>query len=296
MSKILIIGGTGYLGSFLVKSLAKNHCVYFTGRRELDSPNYYQLDLNDPSSYGILDALKVDLVVITACNLSGLSHRSIDSSFQENTFYYGRFLEYITKQKLSSKFIYISSMTVYNDQNSVPVEETHSTINQPNIYGFSKHIAEQITQFVCLKHGCQGISLRLPGLFGGDRKNGLIYNCINKAISNDNITIDTNGLEYWECMYLPTVVKSIDFFIQNYKCNSNYDTFNLGYGKKQDIGSVVFLIKDILSSKSKVQLLDIPKPFHLDVKKISKIISLETSLRDDMSNYISILADKNITS
>jgi len=294
MAKILIVGGTGYLGKPLVEKLSLKNTVYYSGRGSKDNAQYLSIDFNDPKSYIHTKKLKFDIVFITACNLDNLNRNTLDRVFEENTTKYGAFLNFLIDHRVSKKFIYTSSMTVYNSDNSVPVKENASVINQPNAYGFSKRVAEQITEFLCLKNNVRGVSIRLPGLFGGNREGGLIYNTIVNASMNKQITINTQGLAYWESMYLPTVVEVISSFIEHYNWDQPFDVFNVGYGEKQNIKSVVSAIKKIINSASILSFKNIPEAFYLETEKINVFNDFHLDLEKDLIQYIEILKNKTM--
>ena len=47
-----------------------------------------------------------------------------------------------------------------------------------SISGLSKLFAEQLTKFYSQENDFKAVIIRIPGLFGGDRKSGFIYNAI----------------------------------------------------------------------------------------------------------------------
>ena len=73
--------------------------------------------------------------------------------------------------------IFISSFAVYGSQNKITNKRLN--INKHlNEYAKSKIICEKLL----LKSKKKIIIIRIPGIFGGNRKNGLIYNCIKNLI------------------------------------------------------------------------------------------------------------------
>ena len=160
-------------------------------------------------------------------------------------------------------------MTVYSVDNTNPVEEHGNTELPPNPYGLSKLFAEKLTKFYCRENDFKGAIIRIPGLFGGDRKSGFIYNAIEKISKNEDFYISTENLKYWETISVLDVSDMIQVFLNNYNWEQDYETFNIAYGHETDIVDLAFFIKDKLRSSSKISTSNPKgyKPFYLSNKK-----------------------------
>ena len=65
--KILLVGGSGYLGNQLNMLLEQDFEVYITGTKDIKQLNYFQIDYSKPSTFGVLKNKKFDFVFIGSC-------------------------------------------------------------------------------------------------------------------------------------------------------------------------------------------------------------------------------------
>ena len=270
MSNVLIIGGTGYFGRNLQNTISIRHNVTITSRYKQPIKNCINFDLEDINTFKNIDFNYFDLVLILAASLDGIGSSVLDDDcFSLNCNSYRKFLNYLAEVNYNNNIVYVSSMTVYSLNNIIPVEENGSTELPPNAYGLSKSIAEKLTMNYCHNYNFKGLIIRVPGLFGGDRKSGFIYNVVNKAIRGEDLHIITDGLKYWECLSVKDASYMIDNLIKCYAWEKNLEIYNIGYGIETDIINVANVIKEHLNSKSRISFKE-PKgyiPFFLSNKK-----------------------------
>ncbi|GJM33459.1 MAG: UDP-glucose 4-epimerase [Saprospiraceae bacterium] len=287
--KALVVGGTGYLGRHLVKYLGEiGYEVYISGSKPLMIPNYYQINFEDRSTFENLNGEKFEIVLILAAKLNSLGKINLNhSDLRLNTIDYANFLEYLKENNTTQKIIYTSSMTVYSEQNPSPVKED-DVIAPVNTYGLSKYLAENITSFFCHRNEIKGAILRLPGIYGGDRQSGLIYNIIKKAINHETVEVNTQGLIYWETIYVHDLCKMIISFLKNYDWENDIDIFNLSYGEETDVLETVHFIKENLQSESiiKEESKKGYRQFYLSNKKAKKFIHLNSSYHSSLISYL----------
>lgn len=253
MSNVLIIGGTGYLGSNLQKILSIKYNVTITSRFEKLKQNEISFDLENVNTFKNIDFNSFDFVLILAATMDGIGSVTLnDHSFSINCDSYRKFLNYLVEISYKNRIVYISSMTVYSVNNTIPVDENGCTEIPPNSYGLSKSFAEQLTMYYCHNNKFKGLIIRVPGLFGGGRKSGFIYNAICKILLGENLHIITDELKYWECLSVKDASLMIDSLIMNYNWKNNSEIFNIGYGIETDIIDVAKIIKSHLNSNSKI--------------------------------------------
>lgn len=161
--KILLTGGTGYIGSHTaVELIKKGHEVEIldnlvnskievldaiqdiTGKK----PKFYQIDLTDDTKINqLLETTKYDAVI----HFAGL--KAVSESIEKPLKYYHvnilstlNLLNAMQKNHIN-KLIFSSSATVYGDQDGVKLTENHQTgVNITNPYGKTKYVIEQILQ------------------------------------------------------------------------------------------------------------------------------------------------------
>lgn len=254
VNNILLVGGTGYLGRHLAKRLVTLGVkITSTGSKiSNNTEEHAWIDFNIPKSFSSIDGKVFDVIIILASRLDALSTSQIDHSILDtNVLGLGRFLEYVKKNNSSNRLVYISSMTVYNPYNESPVKENNQ-LSPHSTYGLSKKLAESVFEFYCLNQKSNGVIMRLPGVFGGDRKSGFIYNTIQKISSGQKVILNTKGLEYWETIHISDLVEMIASFLTQYKWNEPINTFNFSYGEETDFYTTAY---HIAKNFNKIQLL-----------------------------------------
>jgi GDP-4-dehydro-6-deoxy-D-mannose reductase len=149
--RILITGINGFVGGHLARELkSRGHHVVGLGHDTMASKikdqlvDYYTCDLTDPAQVAKLPLNQVDVVI----NLAGLAKQG-DSFKAEETFkkINVEVLTYLGKHLLKSnpqvRLIAVSSGTVYDPNQPLPLTEDSRTITAGSPYALSKLMMEQ---------------------------------------------------------------------------------------------------------------------------------------------------------
>lgn len=286
---ILIVGGSGYIGGYLKDNYLKDYCVYWTGTKDLTSKNYFRIDFNSESTFSCLIGFKFNIVIIFSSIVKGLDSIRLDETcLNVNAFRFSKFLQFLIDNSVASRLINISSMTVYDENNNSPVKE-NSTIYPTSAYGLSKFLAESIFEFnVRRNESLNGVTFRLPGVYGGKRKSGYIYSIICKCLSNRDIFLNTKGLLYWETIHVDDICSIIESFLKSFSWKNKYEKFNVCYGEKTDFIKTAFFIRDKMKSESHIYIegekgyID----FFLDNAKIKTVVDFDYSYEKSLIRYI----------
>lgn len=171
MKKVLVLGGTGFIGKHLVKRLEGMPGVSV----ETGSLRTYWLEAQGaktlnfhPSGY--------DVVYHLAANPSVAS-----SGFFENAELVERVLR---NCRDGVRFVYASSATVYGDGYAWPSAEFHVT-SPTSLYGASKVAGEALVQAYTALGVISGISLRLVANVGTGSTHGLLHDVVRKLRSDE---------------------------------------------------------------------------------------------------------------
>jgi len=290
LKKILLVGGTGYLARHLCSYLDKEGLeVFITGTRDLQLESYFHINFEDPQSYSSLDGHYFDLVIVLAAKLNSLSTCDLNHpDLSVNSLGYATFLKYLEAHALTSKIIYISSMTVYSPTNELPVIES-SAIAPVSTYGLSKYLAECITSFLCINSNITGVILRLPGIYGGDKRDGFIYNTINNLKHDKPCEISTKNLIFWETIHVDDLCFMIQNFLKEYKWVQKIDVYNVCYGQETDFYDTFEFIKTQID-KQEAKISETTKgyvPFFLSNQKLKKIVPVKEDYFGKLKQYIS---------
>src|SRR6266702_4003301 len=200
--KVLVTGGAGYIGSFMVKRLLNDgHEVVVADSLErghesaLDSRAVFMKgNLLEPEFVSqLFSQHSYDCVMHFAAFIAvGESMQHPGLYFRDNVFTTIALLDAM-KEHGVNKFIFSSTGTVYGTPKVNPIPETHEK-NPENPYAESKYMVEKILHWYYVSHGIGSAILRyfnasgasLDGSHGEahDPETHLIPNAIKAALNN----------------------------------------------------------------------------------------------------------------
>ncbi len=255
MKKILVTGGAGYIGSFIVREL-KN-----SGFEPVILDN---LSSGHKSAVKDFKLYKIDLVndknkldeVFKKEKISGVIHMAafiqMGESFRDPLKYFNNNL--ITSLNLFEamishnvlKIVFSSSAGVYGTPKKLPIDEDYPK-NPENPYGETKLQIEKFLHWLDLSHGMKSIAIRyfnaagaaLDGSIGENHpsESHLIPILIKAALSNKKATIFGNDYKTKDGTCVRDYVHVLDlarahvFAINKLLSGGESDYFNAGVGK-----------------------------------------------------------------
>lgn len=277
MSKILVTGGAGYIGSFMT--------------RELKSKGF-NVTILDNLSCGHREAVKdlrleeIDLVtqkdkldtLLSTEKFDGVIHMAsyiqMGESFTNPEKYYFNnvvgFLNLLSAMRKAgtNKIILSSSAGVYGNPVKVPVEEADQKIPL-NPYGETKYIMEKILEDYDTAYGIKFMSIRyfnaagaaLDGAIGEahPEESHLIPNIIKKAITGSEIEIFGNdyatpdGTNIRDYIHVLDLVETHSIAMQKLIDGSNSNIFNAGIGHGYSNKEVIEMVKSITGLIPKIK-------------------------------------------
>jgi len=175
MSKILVAGGAGYIGSHTVKELRKQgfNIIVFdnlsTGRREfVRDAELIVGDLEDKDSIRrVFKSSNIDAVLHFASLIQvGESYVHPRKYYTQNLSSSLNLLEVMLEAGVRA-FIFSSSAAVYGIPKQIPIPEDHP-LDPFNPYGQTKFFVERIIQDYDRAYGLKFISLRYFNASGAD--------------------------------------------------------------------------------------------------------------------------------
>ncbi|CAA6799658.1 MAG: Unknown protein [uncultured Sulfurovum sp.] len=272
MSRTLVVGGNGYIGSHLKKRFPN---FVYVGRQEFDL-------LNKDEIVKYCKNIQINICIVLSATISYEENLNfLEEPFTTNITGLNNLLSTLKEEHKDIKIIYFSSMTVYGDENFLPVTED-AYLAPLHSYGLSKVYAESLVKYYNLK----SVIIRIPGIYGGDRKSGLIYNVISKMMQDKEVSIETQNLGYWETLHIDDMLDMFSDFLDKYRYSEKYEVFNIAYGEKTDIVETVHFIAKQLESNSKVDVTKKYKDLYLSNDKILKFINPPMTYKDRLILYI----------
>lgn len=271
--KILITGGSGFIGTNLIKRLEKEGAKV---------KNYDISDGNRiENSINLLKFIKKQFDIIY--HLAGISgstqsNKHLPTSFEVNTFATVNLLDKVIKFSPKTKVMLSSSRLEYGKSKYLPVDENHPT-EPTSAYGLSKLCTTQIALIYHKIHNLDVTIFRTSNVYGSHPEIKFSgYNIINYfldlAKKNETLTIFGDGNQKRDYLYIDDF---IDAIILASTPKSAGQIYNLGFGKGTSLKEMAKLIIKI-AGKGNLKLVKWPKKYHdvetgdyvSDISKIKK--------------------------
>lgn len=269
MKNILVTGGAGYIGSFMVDRLISGGYQVVVidslerGNKKKVNPQAELVvgNLLDKAFVGeVFDRFSFDAVINFAGYISmAESMQTPYLYFQNNTFTVLNLLEAM-RVKNTNKFIFSSTAGVYGNPIHTPIKENHST-NPTNPYGESKLMVERILTWYEKIHAINFISLRyfnasgasLDGSKGEDHtpESHIIPNAINAALGNKEFLLygsDYNtpdGTCIRDYIHVIDLVEAHVLVLNKLTSDKGGFIYNVGTGEGYSNKEVIEMIKKI---------------------------------------------------
>ncbi|MCR4323984.1 MAG: NAD-dependent epimerase/dehydratase family protein [Nanoarchaeota archaeon] len=235
--KILLTGGSGFIGKNLVEYLSKKY--------DLLAPSHSELDLTDKGGVDeYFKKNKIDVVVHAAAIGVKRNAKNIENSVKDNL---KMFFNIIENKDRVQKIIFIGSGAEYdNTRDLINIKESEfGKIIPGGDYGFYKYVCSKY-----IENSDKIINLRIFGLFGKHEDYNLRF--ISNIICRElyNLPIEINQNRVMDYMYIEDFFKIIENFIRNEPKRKFY---NVG-GEKCDLLSLAEKIKKISGSDFEIIL------------------------------------------
>ena len=288
-NKILITGGTGFLGSNLINTISNNdnYKIFLLCRK---TSFFYRIDkkilkkikifkIENINLDNIFKKNKFDCVIHCATNY-GLKKRNISEVIQPNLILPMRLLDLAKNYKVKS-FINTDSILNKNISN----------------YSLSKHhFAEWLELFSKDFYCC---NLKIEHFFGpNDDDTKFIISIIKSFLKKKNIVNFTQGNQKRDFIYIDDVVLAIQkILLHSLKQKKGFETFEIGSGKSISIKDIVKLTKKLCNNNTtKLNFGKIPMrknealQVDLNLKKLFNLkwkpkYSIENSLKKTIDYY-----------
>lgn len=295
MSKILVTGGTGYIGSHTVIELQQSgfdvvvidnfsnsdaktleRIESITGKR----PEFFELDLQDREKvdYFFSRVSDVETVVhFAAAKAVGESVANPLKYYENNVGATVNLLQAMKKFGVNN-FVFSSTAAVYGQPDKLPVDESSPVKNPDSPYGNTKKIIEEVARDLAqVKKNFQAIVLRYFNVVGahssgkiGELPLGEPANLVPyitqtvagvreelKVFGNDYNTRDGFGVrDYIHVVDLARAHVVAVKRLQNKKNKNNYEIFNLGTGQGFSVKEVIDIFEKVNKVKVKYKIVD----------------------------------------
>jgi len=248
MINIVVLGGSGFVGKSLLKKLEnnefkvnvminstkiKNRFKKFCGNI-LDKKTFESRIKNGDVIVNLIGQYNGDILNFVDLNIKG-----------------GLNLLEICKEKENIKIILISSIDVYGENMLYASKEKDNTSPQYN-YGLIKLLTEKMYERFAKIYNLDIVILRLSNLYGPNKKNGLILNILKAIKKTSVVSINHNGKQQRDYLFIEDAVEGIVKAIQ---CKlKNFNVINISSGKRYSSIEIIKLVQEISNKKVKFKL------------------------------------------
>jgi UDP-glucose 4-epimerase len=266
-SKVLVIGGAGFIGSHVVSSLLKEEVesvVVFDnlGRGDIaylkdslkDERCTFYPNGGDIRDVDILnDAMQgVDYVIHLAAMWLLHCKDFPRTAFHVNIEGTFNVLEACVRNKVK-RLVYSSSASVYGDATEVPMTETHP-FNNKNFYGATKIAGEAMCRAFYDRYGLDYVGLRYMNVYGPHQDQtaaytGVIPIMLNKIDANEAPTINGDGSQAYDFIDVRDVARCNVLAL---KSSVSDHFYNVGTGVQTSIAELCDKILELRNSDLKV--------------------------------------------
>lgn len=274
-AKVLVIGGSGFIGSHVVAELLKTdvgqvvvYDNFARGKREYLAPyladsrcTLYQngadireTDLLDDAMRGCDYVVHLAAMWLLHCKDFPRTafHVNIEGTFNV--------LEACVRNKIK-RLVYSSSASVYGDAVEVPMTESHPFMNR-NFYGASKIAGEAMCRAFHDRYGLSYVGLRYMNVYGPHQDQtaaytGVIPIMLNKIDANEPPVINGDGTQAYDFIDVEDVARCNVLALQSEAVDEFY---NVGSGVQTSIKQLCDLILELKKSDLQVTY----KPYSAD--------------------------------
>ena len=215
--KILIIGGFGFIGKHVIKSISHLHNITvfsdpIGAEGSEDFANQHRLrvitgDVTDAAAIKRAVATEMPGSVIHLAALTGLNKCTQNPSLAFSINVFGAYNVVMECAAANSKLIFISSREVYGEGGIGRTAEDAELVPN-NVYGTTKMLAEKSIIWAKSKFGLKFTILRLTNVYGPGGQQYNVQAMIKGAV-NDRVIPIFGGMQIMNLVYVTDVAEAI---------------------------------------------------------------------------------------
>ncbi|OXB07586.1 NAD-dependent epimerase/dehydratase family protein [Flavobacterium pectinovorum] len=252
---VLLTGGTGFLGSNILKRLINdNYFVIVLIRKKSDlyriknvegSFELFCIDDKLENLVGVFEKYQIDTIVHTATEYGRNS--LVSKILETNLIFPIKLIEHGLKSGLK---YFINSDTFFG-------KKSFNGSSYLNEYIISKKYF--LDYLFNSSEELKVVNMRLEHVFGEtDSDNKFVQNILNKLINNKKEILLTEGSQKRDFIYVHDAVGAYLKVIQNIDNIENYTEFEIGTGESISINDFVRILLEMLDSKSELKFGALP--------------------------------------
>ena len=284
--KVLLIGGSGFIGLHLAKSLSARHqvAIFCKNPEKLKSIGFLSKvkilkgDISDCNSAeeavrGKDEIINLASVVNAHGDFDAFEDLEVNCRGQLNV------LEAIKKSNRKARYIFIGTRAQFGraKEKDLPVKEDYPQ-NPISLYGIHKSAAENYCRLYKRAFGINSIILRLPQVYGPSlslcETHSIVDKFVKKALNGEKFDVNGYGKDIKDLVYIGDFAELINKILDSKVDNG---IFNVGSGRKVTLAEIAKIVVSQCRPGS-FRLAPFPKDkipfelgsFYFDISKVSK--------------------------
>jgi dTDP-L-rhamnose 4-epimerase len=172
-----------------------------------------------------------------------------------------------------------------NDVSLMPTDE-ESKIHPSSIYGITKQTQENMVLTICKALGIPAVAFRYQNVYGPGQSltnpyTGILSIFSTQIKNGNDLNIFEDGRESRDFVYIDDVVAATILGLK--KTKANYEIFNVGSGRSNDVLTVAFALRNYYNSSVNIHISgnyrigDI-RHNYADISKIKKFLNYEPKI------------------
>lgn len=310
---ILVTGSAGFIGFSLCKSLladANNIIVgvdNFNNYYDVELKNYrvsilkkhfnfkqFEIDISHKEKIKeLFSSYEFDIVINLAAQAGvRYSITNPDVYIQSNIVGFENILENCRHHNIK-RLIYASSSSVYGGIKEFPYSEKMNVDKPISLYAATKKSNELMAHTYSHLYNLETIGLRFFTVYGPlGRPDMAIWLFPEAIIKNEEIQIFNNGNMKRDFTYIDDIVSGIEKCMELDMKERNYEIYNLGNNKPENLMDVVEIIEDKLKIKARKKFMSLQDgdvvETYADIEKAKKDFNFnpKTSIKEGVDSFI----------
>jgi len=288
--KVLVTGGTGFIGSNLVNKLVElDYQVEVIDNNLSDAgkinkkANYHQYDLSDVNNLNQVSRILNSVDSVFHLAAKARVQPSIDDPVGyelNNTLSTVNILKACVDSDVR-RFVYSSSSSVYGDNDNMPLKENFKP-NPLSPYGAQKYYGEILCNTFAEVYDIETVSLRYFNVYGEGQNIGGAYSLVigiffDQMLSGKPLTIRGDGTQKRDFTYVGDVVNANILASESHMVGSG-EVLNIGNGDNRTINQIASLF-DV--KKEYIEPVLEPKETLADIKLAKDLLNWEPTTSVD---------------
>ena len=266
-NRVLILGGSGFIGTHLTKYLVDagfNVKILARSGRSLSNSESFidrvEVVFGDYQDEFVLRSIFSEIDIVVHLVTTTYPQTSIHSGIydvQTNLIPTIRLLEECERSGIR-KLIYLSSGgTVYGEPQELPITEEHP-LDPSSIYGSSKKLIESYMDFFQKNCGFSVATLRVSNPYGPGQNpmglQGLVAAACSILINSKIFTVLGDGSATRDYLYIDDLVRAIFLAIEN----TESIKLNISSGVESSVSDILEILQNISSKDFSLKFVDSP--------------------------------------